>query len=719
MNTDSTEYDFLDPPLQAGEIGRLGPYRIVAVLGKGGMGQVFQAEDGRLKRTVALKVMNQRFAATPNSRKRFVEEARSMAAVHHDNVATIFEVGLHEGMPFLAMELLKGQSLLDRIKSQPVFPYRDVIRIAREVSQGLAAAHACGIIHRDIKPANIWLESPSGRAKILDFGLAVTGPDHLAPKGAVVGSPGYLSPEQARNEPLDDRTDLYSLGVVLYQLCCGKVPLRVRSLIGQLVAIICRDIVPLRQVNPDLPAPLCELIETLLKKEARDRPDSALRLTQWIDRVDAICQAEQTMAIDIVVDPVAVGAGKAPASPESRWTRRGRDGDPGDGRGRGPVLVWAIGAAMVVVAMLGIGWWGMSGTTTDRGVDQRPQALKPKVTVITSASLAPLKLSPVIAGSSRVVAGQAARFQMRLENQAVSPAADPRSINQGANVAAQIVTYLKIIDADNPNVIARKAPTFPRKVSARQLPSPGQLAEIEIQFLTGSLAPAEYEVTFQLQTPGGTEVSETKSTLTIDENIIESDLLGFETVRTHEGRGADTVVSSAADESMGGGPMLQGLLTTQKGQEVRDHIYLRFDLAKLGIPRDTIDRSVLMMTIAGDGNPSKDEFRVYGIDDPGASDWVESGDGYLDWQHSPLRDGIAGQSFLGRLTFDNSGNHLKDAVDKIRMVGEGLDDFLRSANSDQVTIVLQRTSTSKKPTYFWSREGKPEASPALAVRPRS
>ncbi len=161
--SDPPQYEFLDPPGKEGEIGRLGPYRVTGLLGKGGMGQVFVAEDARLKRRVALKVMNQKFAATPNSKKRFVEEARAMAAVHHDNVATIFEVGLRSGMPFIAMEMLKGKTLEGWNAEGRPFTTEQILQLGRDVAAGLSAAHSCGIVHRDIKPANIWIEHSGAR----------------------------------------------------------------------------------------------------------------------------------------------------------------------------------------------------------------------------------------------------------------------------------------------------------------------------------------------------------------------------------------------------------------------------------------------------------------------------------------------------------------------------------------------------------------------------
>ncbi len=305
MNAEHPVYEFLDPPQRDGELGRLGPYRVLELLGQGGMGAVFHARDGRLKRHVALKMMQKKWAATVVGRKRFVEEARSMAAVHHDNVATVFEVGVHRGVPFMAMEMLKGQPLDEWIKATNQFSYQEVLRLALEVARGLAAAHACGIIHRDIKPANIWIEEPTGRAKILDFGLAIAGSsfDRFSARGSVLGSPAYLSPEQSRGEPLDDRTDLYSLGVVLYQMSAGRLPLDAKTIPEQLIYNICRQPVPLHQRNPNIPLPLCQLIHRLMDKEPRNRPRSALELERLVDDVARQCTTESQAALRIVTEP--------------------------------------------------------------------------------------------------------------------------------------------------------------------------------------------------------------------------------------------------------------------------------------------------------------------------------------------------------------------------------------------------------------------------------
>ena len=169
MATNDTTYSFLTEPKDPNELGMLGPYRVIDELGRGGMGFVFRAEDTRLRRSVALKVMNEKIAATKHSRTRFISEARAMAAVDHDNVATIFEVGEKNGTPFMAMEMLQGETL-EAYKTKKQRPgFEEVIEIATQIARGLSAAHAKGIVHRDIKPANIWIESGSGRVKNTRF----------------------------------------------------------------------------------------------------------------------------------------------------------------------------------------------------------------------------------------------------------------------------------------------------------------------------------------------------------------------------------------------------------------------------------------------------------------------------------------------------------------------------------------------------------------------
>ncbi len=218
------ELDFLAPAQQSDELGRLGDYRILKILGKGGMGLVFSAEDVRLKRSVALKVMLPSVANDRGAKDRFIREAQAAAAIEHDNIISIYQVGEDRGVPFIAMPLLKGQSLKVRLERLGKLPQHEVVKIGCQVAMGLAAAHDRNLIHRDIKPDNIWLESKTGRIKILDFGLvrATVEDSGLTQSGMVLGTPRYMAPEQALGEEVDARSDLFSLGSVLYHLLTGK-----------------------------------------------------------------------------------------------------------------------------------------------------------------------------------------------------------------------------------------------------------------------------------------------------------------------------------------------------------------------------------------------------------------------------------------------------------------------------------------------------------------
>jgi serine/threonine protein kinase len=290
------ELDWLAPPPQPGEIGRLGTYRILEILGSGGMGIVFRAEDTQLLRPVALKVLLPSRTDMDIARQRFLREGRAAAAIKHDHVITIYQVGEDGGVPFLAMELLKGESLEDRLERQGQLPVPEVLRIGREIALGLSAAHAQDLIHRDIKPANIWLEGEADRVKILDFGLArVGGEAQLTRTGIVVGTPAYMAPEQAAGKDIDARCDLFSLGAVLYRLVTGELPFKAADPLGLLIAIASDTPVPPWEINPAVPQALSELILSLLAKDRRYRPASARAV------IDAL------ESIEIEPDPASIG----------------------------------------------------------------------------------------------------------------------------------------------------------------------------------------------------------------------------------------------------------------------------------------------------------------------------------------------------------------------------------------------------------------------------
>jgi hypothetical protein len=291
-------YDFLAPPQGPGELGRLGPYRVTAVLGFGGMGVVFRAEDPQLRRAVALKAVRPGMAASASARKRFLREAQITASLEHDHIVPIYQVGEDRGVPYLAMPLLRGESLDDRLKREGRLPPAEVLRIGREVAEALAAAHEQGLIHRDIKPGNVWLESRKGepgasalggRVRVLDFGLARAAADdqHLTQTGAVVGTPAYLAPEQARGEAADARSDLFSLGCLLYRMATGALPFQGKDTMSTLLALTMQDPTPPRELNPDLAPALNDLILRLLAKDRDQRPGSARVVVRMIVEMEA------------------------------------------------------------------------------------------------------------------------------------------------------------------------------------------------------------------------------------------------------------------------------------------------------------------------------------------------------------------------------------------------------------------------------------------------
>jgi serine/threonine protein kinase len=323
------------------------------------MGLVFEAEDTDLLRPVALKVIRPELAASPQAMERFTLEARAMAALKHEHVVTIYQVGQQRGVAFLAMEYLQGVSLhrwLERGRK----PSLDLmLRLGREMAAGLAAAHSRGVIHRDIKPANIWLEAPIGRVKILDFGLArsesrdvqITNP------GTTVGTPAYMAPEQARGERADASSDLFSLGCVLYQLCTGKLPFPGATVMAVLTSLSVDTPSPPGDQNPTVPPALDALIMGLLAKDPADRPASAEVVVQEIKSIERELLAERQKAelspavplpvIDDPGKPTPAGIAGKPGAPgpavETRAVRRAL------ALAAAAVLALAVGSMAVVM----------------------------------------------------------------------------------------------------------------------------------------------------------------------------------------------------------------------------------------------------------------------------------------------------------------------------------------------------------------------------------
>ena len=294
------------PAEHSGEVGTFGRYRVLKKLGHGGMGAVYLAFDSSLDRKIALKVMLPQYAAGADARGRFLREARSAAKIKSDHVVTIHDVGEERGVPFIAMEYLLGHPLDQFLKQKGELPLAQVLRIGREAALGLAAAHDLGLVHRDIKPGNLWLEAPKGRVKLLDFGLARPTDDdaHLTNSGAVVGTPAYMSPEQGRGLKVDHRSDLFSLGVMLYRLATGRMPFTGDTTMAVLTSLAVDTPVAPRQLNADLPAALEAVVTRLLAKNPDERFQTA---TEVADALQEIATGPLPVVVALPVQPFAVG----------------------------------------------------------------------------------------------------------------------------------------------------------------------------------------------------------------------------------------------------------------------------------------------------------------------------------------------------------------------------------------------------------------------------
>lgn len=327
---------FSDTPAAAGEgIGAetldtssLGGYRLCEVIGMGGMGVVYRAEDPRLDRSVAVKVMKAEIAASADMRRRFLREARLQAQVESDHVVAVFAADEFNGIPFLVMPLMRGKTLTKRLREGRV-SLSEAIRITMEVALGTAAAHRLDLIHRDIKPSNIWLEE-SGRAKLMDFGLVRKAVDdgESTASGNIVGTPLYMAPEQAHGQAVDKKADLFSLGCVLYELTTGVRPFAATEVAEILNNVREANPPDILKFNPELPAPLVDLIRRLLAKSPEDRPESAEAVAAELQRIETqagVPVAARKLAIrrNILVLAMFVCALIAAALLNPFWNRLG------------------------------------------------------------------------------------------------------------------------------------------------------------------------------------------------------------------------------------------------------------------------------------------------------------------------------------------------------------------------------------------------------------
>ncbi len=388
-------------------------FRLDQPLGEGGMGMVWEATDLELERSVAIKLMRPESLESEDRRARFLREARTAAKVTHPNLATIYEIGEHEGEIFLAMELIKGRTLRETIAGRPM-PAGRVLSLASQIAEGLTAAHAAGVIHRDLKPENVMVDA-EGRAKLLDFGLAkllddgpmqdgnVTTAATMAGvtrDGRILGTVAYMSPEQARGRPVDARTDIFSFGVILYEMSTGLSPFAGETPTDTLTHILRDDPPPAYQHNPSIPAELARVIQRCLEKDPADRyPDSKemsvelrmlLRQSESGSLAPASGSSPELLRVDsgdLPAPPPSASTGPVPPPPP-----------PGPAKRRGVKRAWILGVAILFFAI--VSSWPDFSPLEDRDRKRRADRAPDRP---TSAERAPRPAAPRIADHTLAV----------------------------------------------------------------------------------------------------------------------------------------------------------------------------------------------------------------------------------------------------------------------------------------------------------------------------
>ncbi|HSI32670.1 MAG TPA: protein kinase [Tepidisphaeraceae bacterium] len=348
----------LTPSTRAGSLGRLAHYEVLQVLGRGGFGVVFRAFDDVLQRVVAIKMMVSHMALTSPARKRFLREARASAAVRHENVVQVYEVA-EQPLPYLVMEFIPGETLQQRLDRSGPLDLAETLRVGRQIAEGLAAAHTSDLVHRDVKPGNVLLEGGTHRVKLTDFGLARTADDaSMTQSGMIAGTPLYMAPEQAMGQTSDQRADLFSLGSVLYHMVTGRPPFRASSTLAVMKRVAEDTPRPPREIIPETPQWLADIITKLHAKNPAERFASAREVA------DVLADCEEQLKANSKLRDFS----RIPRGTSKHGTARRK---------------WLTAAAAVVLPLMALAVTELSGVT--RLVRRHPAGPKPNEVAVAGS----------------------------------------------------------------------------------------------------------------------------------------------------------------------------------------------------------------------------------------------------------------------------------------------------------------------------------------------
>jgi serine/threonine protein kinase len=380
----------LDPPTHPEMLGRIDQFEIEAKIGQGGMGIVLKGFDRPLNRAVAIKVLSPLLASNGTSRQRFLREAQAAAAVVHPNVVPIYAVNRSEIRPYIVMQLVAGHSLQSLVQEHGPLDFKEIVRIGIQIADGLAQAHNQGLIHRDIKPGNVLTEHDVSRVMITDFGLARAIDDAgLTQTGWITGTPHYMSPEQARGDTLDCRTDLFSLGGLMYYLATGREPFRAEKPFAVIQKIINDQPASPQEINSEIPVMISDIIEKLLEKNSQDRFQTASEVKLLLERY--LSHLQQPLRV---------------AKPQRILTRRRR-------RFRKLAIT---GVMLLAVALGSFAWWNPFHNPTNHNADPTTANSSIASRPANEPGTTPVKPKPTLAESRVLTLFAGNAFANELKN---------------------------------------------------------------------------------------------------------------------------------------------------------------------------------------------------------------------------------------------------------------------------------------------------------------
>jgi hypothetical protein len=487
--------------------------------------------------------------------------------------------------------------------------------------------------------------------------------------------------------------DVYGLGVVLFELLTKTLPFGGATVADMLLAILTQPAPDVRELNPDVPPALADLIASMLAKEPHDRPKSAADAERRLKELAEILAGKPLPGSQINIETVGTGSAASRASAAKAK--------------RPPWLIFAIaGGACAVLIGLSLLFFGKKEKKAEFVA---PSVAQQKQVAVAAADLQALKIVEVVPEQATVFVGERATFKITLANQAKTAEQNPAMKLAGARTVCQFQATLRAL----PGGMAAPAPMLPLRLSPRQLPAPNGTSNFRLQFTTESLSPGNYVAKISLEAPDNSPVMSSEIEFKVARNFKNVSL--EKAVRTWEGRGADaTVRLGLADDFGAAKDLIVDVARGKDSPEARS--YFRFDLSRSKVPKGKFTQAVLAVTMTKDSAKEPRNLRVWGvIEGKDGGEWKESGEMHITWETVPGNNDMAASKFLGTMEFDNTGGVGNAKPDALRFASPELDDFIRADTDGLLTLYLTLKEGGGGPTKIASKEEEPSQSPSLTL----